>query len=332
MSRRSPIASSLPRVLYVEVTNRCNSRCQTCIRTFQTLEPTRDLTLTEFRDIVDTFPALDRIVMHGIGEPLLHPDLPVMVGYAKERHPSATVMFNSNAVLLDEERRRALLDAGLDEFRVSLDAASPETYSQIRGIAAFEQVVDNVRALAEAAGRGRPRLSFWLASMRENLDELPALVDLAAKIGVPEVYVQRLVLTGQGLAHAEQSLYRRVEEEQEAALAEAARRAHDCGVTFSASGLATPEESLRGRSNGDRPWTACHRLWTTTYITANGNVLPCCIAPFAAHNYASILLGSVFEQSFADIWNGDAYVRWRAALYSAQPMQPCAECGVSWSL
>ncbi|UCC63953.1 MAG: SPASM domain-containing protein, partial [Anaerolineae bacterium] len=82
----------------------------------------------------------------------------------------------------------------------------------------------------------------------------------------------------------------------------------------------------------DKPWSACFRLWMTTYITANGNVLPCCISPFSTTNYAGLVLGNVFETPFAQVWNGAKYVKRRAALYTTQPLHPCELCGDNWSL
>ena len=226
MAPRNAMAQELPRDLYVEVTNRCNSLCQTCIRTFERLEPLRDLRLSEFQEIVDQFPALDRVVLHGIGEPLLNADLAAMIRYAKDQHPSATVLFNSNAVLLDEDWQQALIDAGLDEYRISLDAATAATYAQIRGIDAFDTVVANTQRFAELTRTTeRPRLSLWIMAMRENLGELPALVDLAAEFRVTEVYVQRLVLIDHGLARAEHSLYGQLRTREEESLAEADKRA-----------------------------------------------------------------------------------------------------------
>ena len=108
MAARNPVAQALPRELYVEVTNRCNSLCPACVRTFRKPEPLRDLTLGEFEAIVDQFPALERVVLHGIGEPLLNADLPAIIRAIKARFPSAAVLFNSNAVLLDEGWRRSL--------------------------------------------------------------------------------------------------------------------------------------------------------------------------------------------------------------------------------
>jgi len=332
MSTRGPIATSLPSNLYVEVTNRCNSRCQTCVRTFEQLEPLRDLSLPEFGGIIDQFSDLDRVVLHGIGEPLLNPDLVPMVRYAKEKHPSTAVLFNSNAILLDEQRQRALIDAGLDEYRISLDAATSETYARIRGINAFAVVVKNLRSFANRLrGAERPRLSLWTMALRDNLDELPDLVDLAAGIGVPEVYVQRLVLVHRGLAQEEQSLHGRLRAQEEAVLADAARRAQLHGLTFRASGLSSPQESLRSREN-DQPYSACHRPWTTTYITANGNVLPCCISPFSTSDYAGLILGNIFETAFDQIWKDTPYQRRRSALHTAHPVHPCELCGTEWAL
>jgi radical SAM protein with 4Fe4S-binding SPASM domain len=74
------------------------------------------------------------------------------------------------------------------------------------------------------------------------------------------------------------------------------------------------------------------RPWTTAYITANGNALPCCISPFATSDYASLQLGNVFEQPFGDLWNAERYQSWRARLLSDHPPTACAGCGVFWSL
>jgi len=323
----------LPRQVYIEVTNRCNSRCETCVRTFKPREPERDLSLDEFRLILGQFPRLERAVLHGLGEPLLNPQLPEMIAHVKALQPQCRVLFNSNAVLLDEGWRQALIGAGLDEYRISLDAATAGMYARIRGVDAFDRVTENVRRFAQAIGEGnRPRLSLWFTAIKENLGELPAVVDLAAAIGVREVYVQRLVWTGRGLAQAEQALFDKLQAEEHAALAEAAARAAAHGLLFSASGLSSPEDSLRRQANLDRPWSACQRPWMSTYITVNGNVLRCCISPFSARSYEELILGNVFETPFEGIWNGPLYARLREALPTAEPWHPCEGCGAKWSL
>src|SRR5436305_14767012 len=85
---------TLPRSIYIEQTSRCNEVCQQCPRTLLSLEDDRDLSFDNFRYIVDQFPVLDRVVLHGLGEPLLNKDLPRMVSYLKAR--GTYVLFNSN--------------------------------------------------------------------------------------------------------------------------------------------------------------------------------------------------------------------------------------------
>jgi MoaA/NifB/PqqE/SkfB family radical SAM enzyme len=126
-------------------------------------------------------------------------------------------------------------------------------------------------------------------------------------------------------------------EREEAALAEAARRAQAHGVAFRASGLSTPRVSLGAVDNPERallgtPWSACFRMWQSTYVTANGNVLPCCISPFSTADYEGLIMGNVFETPFRDIWNNVRYVKRRTALHTGRPLHPCEGCGTSWSL
>lgn len=63
-------------------------------------------------------------MLHGLGELLLNKDLPPMVSYLKAR--GTYVLFNSNGILLNEKRGQALIDAGLDEYRLSMDGATRE--------------------------------------------------------------------------------------------------------------------------------------------------------------------------------------------------------------
>ena len=330
---RPAIVPTLPRSLYLETTNRCDSKCETCVRTFQTLEPPKDLTLAELTRIVDQFPVLDRVVLHGVGEPLLNRELVPMIAYLKAK--GATVLFNSDAITLTPARARELIESGLDEYRVSMDAATRETYRRIRGVDRFDRVVGNVRAmvaLARELVRTRPRVSIWLTAMRANLQELPAFVRLAVDLGVPEVHVQRLVWNGLGLAVEGESLHRALREEEQQLLDEAEAIARAGGVLLTASGLTTPKASLDGSDDERRPWAGCQRPWTLAYVTANGNALPCCISPWSAKDYPGLILGNALEEPFAEIWNGERYRAFRTRFESDVPPDPCRGCGRLWSI
>src|SRR5215475_10102816 len=68
-SVRGPIAELGPRVVFIEITNRCNLLCVTCPRTFFEREPLKSLSLKEFITIAEQFPQMQRALLHGIGEP-----------------------------------------------------------------------------------------------------------------------------------------------------------------------------------------------------------------------------------------------------------------------
>ena len=170
-----------------------------------------------FTKIVDQFPNISRVVLHGIGEPMMVKELPRMVRYLKDR--GTYVLFNTNGTLLRPKKGRELIDAGLDELRVSLDAAEAKAFQLVRGRDWFDRIVRNVSDFVELkrkSGATNPRLSLWLTGLRETLQQLPDFIRLAARIGVPEVHLQRLVHfpDGQGLARPQSSLFERLKQEE----------------------------------------------------------------------------------------------------------------------
>ena len=207
----SDVPTHEPVCLYLETTNRCNLLCTTCPRTYEELEPPADMSWDLFRSIVDQVPNLQRAVLHGVGEPMLVKNLPRMVRYLKDR--GTYVLFNTNGTVLNEKNGRALIEAELDELRVSFDAANAESYRAIRGKNYFHRILKNVRAfreLQEREGKLKPRVSAWLTGLRETIEQLPDFVRVAAETGVREVYLQRLVFFTEnaiGKARPDQALY-----------------------------------------------------------------------------------------------------------------------------
>ena len=259
--RRAARPERKPVCLYLETTNRCNLLCTTCPRTYEELEPPADMSFELFTSIVDQVPGIERAVLHGVGEPMLVKHLPKMVRYLKDR--GTYVLFNTNGTVLNERNGRALIAAGLDELRVSLDAANEKSYLAVRGKNYFKRILKNIRAfreLQEREGSERPRVSVWLTGLKETIAELPEFVKVAASVGVKEVYLQRLVFFEQdaiGLARPDQALYDKMSRDEAAAIEEAAALAQAHGMTFSASGAASePGMSLK-RNDGDIALVAC---------------------------------------------------------------------------
>jgi radical SAM protein with 4Fe4S-binding SPASM domain len=323
-----------PVCLYLETTNRCNLLCETCPRTFEDLEPPADMSWELFTRIVDQFPEIERVVLHGVGEPMMVRDLPRMIRYLKNR--GTYVLFNTNGTLLNRQKGEELIEAGLDELRVSLDAAEPATFKMVRGLDMFDRIVANVRAFTEMqreSSTDKPRVSLWLTGLKETLAQLPAFVRLAHDLNVAEVYLQRLVYfpEGQGLARPQSSLFEPTDGEESRLIREAEDFAQALGIRFNASGATEPGSSLRKKST-DRPWSLCRRPWTLMYFTAHGRALPCCIAPFSMRGYDSFTLGNATQQTLREIWNSESYQEFRHALLGEHPPKACANCGLRWSL
>jgi radical SAM protein with 4Fe4S-binding SPASM domain len=332
----APVAARDPVCLYLEVTNRCNLLCTTCPRTYVELEPPADMSWELFTRIVDQVPDITRCVLHGVGEPMLVKNLPQMVRYLKAR--GAYVLFNTNGTVLNARNGRALIDAGLDELRVSLDAANARSFRAIRGKDYFARILRNVRSfreLQEREGHDTPRVSAWLTGLRETVRELPAFVRVAASLGVKAVHLQRLVFFEKdaiGHARPDQALFEQLSGEEQRCIDEATALAASLGLTFSASGAAAEPGMSLHRQTSESPWSLCRRPWTVMYFTANGRALPCCIAPFSQRGYEHYTLGDATQESLRDIWNGAHYQAFRRALHSDHPPQSCANCGLRWSL
>ena len=330
---RVSIAEAPPVCLYLEVTNRCNLLCETCPRTFETLEPPADMSWALFTRIVDQVPNVARVVLHGVGEPMLVKALPKMVRYLKDR--GTYVLFNTNGTLMQPKRFQELIDTGLDELRVSLDAADRASYLKVRGKDYFDRIVRDVGkfiAFQKSTGATTPKVSLWLTGLKETVDQLPAFVALAAAMGVTEVHLQRLVFdeAGYGMARADLSLFESTQAEEAAAIEKAQAIGRELGVTLDASGATEPGISLKKQD--DRAWATCRRPWSLMYFTAHGRALPCCIAPFSVRGYSNYTLGDATQASLREIWNGEAYRDFRTALLSDAPPAPCQNCGMRWSL
>jgi radical SAM protein with 4Fe4S-binding SPASM domain len=332
-------APPLPEELQVEVTGACNLRCRMClVRYAKPIGKSEGaLSYEQFLELVDGLPNLRKLTLQGLGEPLLSPHLVQMVEHAADRE--VEVGFNTNGVLLGQAMSERLVAAGLGWLHVSLDGATAETYEDVRHgtdyrprPGQFERVLGNIRALMEvrrAVRSARPRLLLVFVAMRRNVAELPALVSLAAELGVDGVWVQNLshdfsdtdpaggyvdireyaereALFGAATAHAERSF------------SLAARRARRLGVELRLPQL----RDTPARRSPHEP--ACTWPWESAYVTHRGEVQPCCMVMGSDRG----TLGSLDKTSFPKIWRGEAYRRFREQLLSETPPAVCRGCSL----
>ncbi len=310
-ARRQQVEGA-PLEAFIEVSARCNLRCQMCAISFDTryrgssgrpafLQPQL------FKRLRPIFPGLLRAHLYGLGEPVLNPHL---TDYIRELSSAGVeVWFTTNATLIEQEKAEAFAEAGADRVSISIDGATAETYETIRRGAKFDRLLRGLEALSNARRRhGKPRLTVNFVAMKSNLDELPALVELCAGFGIEEINVEPLFYWGgespdldrQYRAEAlDDSKYRAVMERSQL-LAEAA------DIHFSTRFL-TSEGSMdykqRALAVPDAESWICSEPWATVYVTVAGEVRTCCL------NDESF--GNLCEASFEEIWNGGAFAGFR---------------------
>ncbi|HXX58235.1 MAG TPA: radical SAM/SPASM family putative metalloenzyme maturase [Thermodesulfovibrionales bacterium] len=197
-----------PSKLFVEVTTRCNLACGMCVKQAggdKTVDG--DLPPETFYSLEPAFPHLDTLILNGIGEPLLHPHLEAFIAKAKEKLPqTAWVGFQTNGLLLTDERAVSLVDAGLDRICLSLDAASPERFRDIRmggEIGDMERAFSALQKAKTRRSRHDLRIGMEFVLMRDNLFELPRAVRWAAEQGVSfAIVTQVLPYSREASSHA----------------------------------------------------------------------------------------------------------------------------------
>ena len=324
-------APELPQHLQVEVSGACNLRCRMCLVRYAPAIGRAEgaLAYEDFLALVESVPTLRRLTLQGLGEPLLSPHLLDMIRHATAR--GIHVGFNTNGVLLSRAVARQLVAAGTGHVHVSLDGATAATYEDVRhGVGEaprpgqFERVVRNLRGLVAARGEARaPRLVVVFVAMRRNLDELETLVDLAADVGVDEVWVQNLshVFSDTDPAGRYTAIRHYAEAEALFAQPETAARAR---AVFGAAAARARERRLKLRLPRlqETAATGCSWPWDGAYVTHRGDVQPCCMVMGSDR----ATLGRLSEQPFAEIWRGDAYRRFRHGLLAGDPPDVCAGC------
>lgn len=137
--------------LDLEATSLCNLKCTFCDK-LPVLKPSQmgNMDFGLYTKIIDEGVAngLCSIKLSYRGEPLLHPRLADMVSYAKERG-ILDIYFNTNGMLLTEEKSAALIDAGLDRISISVEGTDPDAFEQARVGANFERIRQNIARLME---------------------------------------------------------------------------------------------------------------------------------------------------------------------------------------
>jgi MoaA/NifB/PqqE/SkfB family radical SAM enzyme len=195
----SPI-TTLKRI-YVEVTNKCNLTCATCMRNVWNIEY-GGMSAETFKRILSGLEGLQEkpeLFFGGYGEPLSHPACLDMIEQAKAAGHSVSLI--SNGILLTEQVTRRLIELKLDKLWVSLDGASPECYADVRLGDALPVVIENLTRLRmqkyQAFGlsnwAGVPKLGIAFVAMRRNIHDLAEVIRLGTRLGAVEFSISNVL-------------------------------------------------------------------------------------------------------------------------------------------
>ena len=330
--------------VYVEPTAACNLNCRTCVR-HSWQEPLGTMTMATYEALIAglrSIPTLRTMAFWGIGEPLLHRDLPSMIAMAKALGVETEII--TNAQLLDRELAERLVTSGLDRLVVSIDSTTASGQADIRSGADLNQIVENLEtlhAIRVALDSPTPVVGMEFVAMRSNLHELPKLRRFSYSIGASFIVVTNLLpyteemndqilyglwagrsYTNRHSGYVQDVRLPRMDARGEALLPIVQLLEHP-GVL----GL-TPDNPHGGEGY-------CRFVNEGTLAVGwNGDVSPCIAL---MHSYRCYVLGrekwikryavgNVAETPVGEIWARDEYVRFRDRVRRFD-FSPCTNCG-----
>ena len=209
----SPV-NALKRV-YVEVTNKCNLNCSTCMRNVWDVkfgymtEETFERILASLQDL----PSKPELFFGGYGEPLSHPRILDMIQRAKELGHRVSMI--TNGTLLTERVVIRLIELKLDMLWVSMDGASPECYMDVRLGDALPRIIDNLKYLqvkkyqtfGASNWAGYPKLGIAFVAMKRNIHDFNEVIRLGSRLGAVEFSISNVLAHDHALL--DENLYMR---------------------------------------------------------------------------------------------------------------------------
>lgn len=321
------------RSIVIESTDRCNLLCVTCPRLSYDYKP-RDLTMEAFERLIPVLKHYDNVDLTGWGEPMLHKRLFDMIRVSKAQ--GCTAGFITNGTLLDDTRGRKLLEAQVNWMFVSIDGATPGTFSGIRIGGDLEKVINNVRHFVRLREEYRtpqyhgPFLSTTFTLNRDNLPELADFVALACDVGFDQIHIKNQDVVSKS-EDVEKILFPFSDhqppipyDELESQFSQARLIAQERGTRLL---LPTFEH---GYTNICNPM-----LQGGVYVAATGDVSPCVnlghptprMMPDGSYiENSGLFFGNINEESFETIWKKPEWVMFREQFARGEVPRPCYGC------
>ncbi len=186
---------SPPYLISWNLTKRCNLKCGHCYLDSTELDGKTDISTEKAYEIIDSIASLSpgaMLILTG-GEPLLRPDIFNLAARAADS--GLTPVLGTNGTLIDSVMAEQIKASKIKGVGLSLDSATPLFHDSFR---ALDGAWAKTLKAAELLHARSMDFQLQFTVMRENMQELQAVIELAIATKARAVNIFFLVCTGRG--------------------------------------------------------------------------------------------------------------------------------------
>ena len=291
---------NIPRLIFWELTKRCNLNCVHCRAEADDHEFSGEMQLSEIKRVTDDIVSFSNPIMILTGgEPLYREDIFDIAGYMHDK--GLRIALATNGTLIDKTIARKIKDIGFERASISIDGKDAASHDNFRGIdGSFERAVKGAQLLKSEG----VDFQFNTTITRRNVEEIDEILHLAESTGARALHIFMLVPVGCGVEIADSDMIPK--EKYEEVLNWFYDRTMDTKLELKATCAPHYYRIIRQRAreegrtitfetDGMSAMTrGCLAGSGVCFISHQGDVQPC--------GYLPIIAGNVLEKSFREIW------------------------------
>tara|TARA_B100000315_G_scaffold81387_1_gene74631 strand:+ start:30 stop:1037 length:1008 start_codon:yes stop_codon:yes gene_type:complete len=287
-------ALGMPKMITLEPTNHCNLKCPLCPTGVGDTSVEYGLfKLDKYKKVVDIFSRWAQTVqLFSWGEPLLNKSFVEMIRYASQNPYKIRSVASVNLNVITDEQINGLLTSNLDALHVSIDGVTQEVYEKYRVGGNLEAVFNNLKKMiaVKKLYKSNTKVIWDFIVMKHNEHQVEEAKKIARDFGIT-------IKIDHVRTHLKKDTLNPVDEMIN---------------TYSEWLPDDPKYNSYDMDSKTRKkyLKFCKSPWLETMVNWNGDVFPCsCV-----HTEEKDRMGNIFEQDFAEIWNGKKYVAARKEL------------------